>query len=202
MAVGKPYSIGSSWPGDVLRRLLGVRGKWEPPGSLQDQLAAVVEVRPHFPFEYYRAGWVRGALQADSPAVAGQNSHVALGNPASSGRAVLVYPPSIPVSSFVGTYTGAVFGGAPGNSSCVTDGRWVANNASLLAQLAALIATGAAAALPAVGTRVWLRSNVDRSDPVWVLMPGEALFYWVTNAQNTALSIAIEVLEIPLEDLN
>lgn len=202
MAAGN-YSIGAGWPGDVLRRLLGVRGKWEPPGTLADKIAAVVEVRPQFEWEYFRAGWTRGAIHCPVAAVAGQFGTVAIENTPGSGRLVIVRPAILDGSGTVyGLYTNQLFGGV-GGVSALLSGRWVQGN-NLLVQLAARIGGGNAVALPAAGNRFWRGGTGMQSQPVapvLELMPGQCVA-WFAETANIAFAYTSEVLEIPLADLD
>lgn len=198
------YSIGLSWPGDVLRRLVGARGAWQPPDSYQGQLYPVAEIRPQNPWEYKQAGWVRGAVTIDSPIVAGQFSTVDITNPASSSRFAIVGPWELFAAG--GAVNLRLYVNRPlinpTKGAGTTDSRNRSSAGSWLTPLTTGMAAGSLAALPVAADSIWLTgAAVQRpSFPIIVLEPGQT----VTVAAQVAaqnFSLSCEVLEIPLEDV-
>lgn len=201
---GGVTSFGAGWPGDVLRRLVGARGKWSPPDRFADFVQPTAELRPQLPWEFWQARWVRGALSGSPAAVAGQFATADFTLPANTGRYALLqgfetYNPGTAIALYVNR---ALIN--PTRGAGVLDARAVSSGGSWLTPMVTGLATGALGGLPAIADRVWVIPQLSAPQakvPPIFLAPGTTVTF-VALTVNVNYDISCEVWELPQPDVD
>lgn len=198
------YSIGSSWVGDVLRRLVGARGRWTPPDRYSDFVQSIAELRPQFFWEYWQARWVHGLLSIEAAAVAGQFGYVDVTLPAGVGRYALCYDWQFSNSVLnVGLYLNrALINGTQGAG--VTDMRARASGAAAghFTPMIMGAAAGSNAALPAVATRAWYGAATSEAKVGPILFSPGTTVTFCGQTVNQGFTVSCRVIEIPADDID